>query len=376
MQMNHAEPKNNTHFNTTIHSCSKMEARLSALESAYKRPSVQGHTTSQPNTLFQKSGFSTNSHHRQGDKYMFQHFLRSGDDYGQKSLSSTDSRSQTILIPNSTQEFVEGVIPDYSPLRKIAKVSQIATESLELLVDKGGADVGWVAETGRRDETEAPELAKITIPTFEMYARPRASQKLLDDACVNIEQWLIQKIAMQMGIMETQAFVNGDGKNKPRGYLTHPTTDLGTPEWGKIEKMSSFSEGKIEDTDVLVEVFHSMKPEYLEGAHWIMSRATLAMVRKMKDKDGHYVWLPHVSQESSSTLLGYPVIICDAMPNPSKESLSIAFGNFKQAYQIVERQDIQLLRDPYSAKPYVEFYATKRIGGDVINFDAIKLIQF
>ncbi len=359
----------------------KMETRLKALEAAYKRPAYLPVTeSSNKSLLFQKSSSHQHSY-SQGEQIMFQQFLRNGthssnQNYAQKSLVSNNSRDNTILIPPSTQDFVERVMPDYSPLRKVARVTHITTDSLELLIDQGGGEVGWVVETGKRDETEAPELTKLNISTHEMFARPRASQKLLDDMSIDLENWLAQKIAWQMGLMETQAFINGDGKCKPKGFLSYPKTDLGKPVWGKVEVMSSFVEGKIEDADVLLEVFHSLKPEYLQGACWVMSRATLAMVRKIKDKDGQYLWLPHVSQEGSSTLLGYPVLICDAMPSPAKESLSIAFGNFKHGYQIVERQDIQVLRDPYSAKPYVEFYATKRVGGDVMNFEALKLIQF
>ncbi|MBX9976731.1 MAG: phage major capsid protein [Alphaproteobacteria bacterium] len=235
--------------------------------------------------------------------------------------------------------------------------------------------MGWVAETGAREETAAPELAKLTIGTHEMFARPRASQKLLDDVSVDLEHWLVQKIAWQMGLMETGAFVSGDGKGKPRGFLSYPIAVMGKPEWGKVETLQSGSEGGLEDSDVLVDVFHSLKPEYLSGACWVMARSTLSQIRKLKDKDGQYLWMPHMSEGVASTLLGYPVIICDSMPGLIKDGLSVAFGNFNHAYQIVERQDIQLLRDPYSAKPYVEFYATKRVGGDVVNFDALRLIQ-
>lgn len=344
----------------------KFETRLKGLESAYKRPVSD--RTSFESRVFQKSIHSHN--------HAMENFIRSGEEYGQKSLTTSDSRTSGILIPGPTQDFVKQTTGDYSPIRKIARITTVTTDSLELLLECGGSDVGWVSETSPREETKEPSLTKVTIPTFEMYAKPRASQRVLDDLSINVEEWLVQKIAWQMGVKETEAFIHGDGKGRPRGFLSYEGVPLGHPTWGKIECLKTDNEGGISESDILLDVFYSLKPEYLDEACWIMSRATLALIRKLKDKDGQYLWLPHSLKEGGSTLLGYPVIVCDTMPMPEKGKSGIVFGNFKQAYQIVERQDMHVLRDPYSAKPYVEFYATKRVGGDVINFDALRLIQF
>lgn len=318
---------------------------------------------------------------------MLQNFLRTGHAYTAKyakgrtetkALTSQyqDNGERTLTLPTPHQDILERVITDYSPLRRVARITSITSDRLELLVEQGQGDVGWVSEVGARDETDAPELTKVTIHAHELFAKPRASQKLLDDSHVDVEAWLMQKIAEQMGRKETDAFVMGDGQGKPKGFLTYPSVDLHDPKWEHIETHKTGADGALLESDVLIDVFHAMKPEYLSNAVWMMSRAALSMIRKLKDKDGNYIWTPSVSADGVSQLLGHDVVLCESMPAPSKDSLSIVFANMSEAYHIVERQDVNVLRDPYSAKPYVEFYATKRVGGDVVNFEAIKRIQF
>jgi HK97 family phage major capsid protein len=263
-------------------------------------------------------------------------------------------------------------------MRSVSRVTAISTDALELLQEKGSADVGWVAETAERPETGTPELQKVRIPVHQIYAKPRASQKLLDDASVDIETWLAQKIAEKMTLTENAAFINGDGNGKPKGFLAYDTVEVGKGEWGKFEAVVSKENDALTDGDVLLEAFHALKAPYLRDASWLMARSALAAIRKLKGGDGHYLWQPRMSEGTPSTLLGYPVVVTDDMPalQAGRPSVAVAFGNFREAYQIVDRAGLHVLRDPFSAKPYVEFYATKRVGGDVINFDALKFINF
>jgi HK97 family phage major capsid protein len=314
-----------------------------------------------------------------GAKAEFFSYVRKGmEGLEQKSLTSLNDASGGYLIPPSMLDKIHSSMQVSSPMRSISRVTGISTDALELLQEKGSAEVGWVAETAERPETGTPELQKIRIPVHQIYAKPRASQKLLDDSSVDIESWLAQKIAEKMSLSENSAFINGDGNGKPKGFLVYPLVEVGKPEWGKFEAVSSKANDALTDGDVLVEAFHSLKAQYLNGATWMMARSALAAIRKLKGDNKQYLWQPSMIEGTPATLLGCPVVIADDMPalDVKKPSVAIAFGNFREAYQIVDRAGLHVLRDPFSAKPYVEFYATKRVGGDVINFDALKLVQF
>lgn len=209
------------------------------------------------------------------------------------------------------------------------------------------------------------------IQLHEVYAKPKVSQRMLDDAAINVESWLAGRIADKMAKTENQAFLYGDGVSKPKGILNYPTVELGSGEWGKIESLT-VNLGELKTADHLIDIFYAMRSEYLEGAYWIMPRRVAALIRKLKGEQGAYVWQPSLLADQPNLLMGYPVYLCDDM-NPEQEK--IIFANIAKSYQIVDRSDMNVLRDPFSAKPYVEFYATKRVGGDVINFDAIKIMN-
>lgn len=329
---------------------SKTAARLDQVEIALKRPPV---IEAKP---LEYEGFGR--------------FVRKGiDDISIKSMISADDAKGGYLIPHSAVQLINQQLQSRSIIRRLASVATITNDSLDLLVEKTEPDVGWVAETDRRDETSAPELIKVSIPAHEIFAKPRVSQRMLDDAAINIESWLAERIADKMAKIENQAFLYGDGSAKPKGILAYPAVALGKGEWGKIESIS-LALNKENAADVLIDLFYAMKSEYLEGACWIMSRAVAAKIRKLKDGQGSYLWQPALAADQPNLLLGYPVYLCDDM-KPEEEKL--IFANIHKAYQVVDRSNINVLRDPFSAKPYVEFYTTKRVGGDVINFDAVKI---
>jgi HK97 family phage major capsid protein len=268
-------------------------------------------------------------------------------------------------------------------MRAISRTITISTSSVDILVDSKLPEAGWAASTDdNRDETDSPEIKKVKIPVHEIFAKPIASQKLLDDSQINVEEWLITKIAEKIAALENNAFVNGDGNNKPHGFLQCESSDEEKRDFGKLQHFCTGIKGNFgpEDkaADILIDIVCSIKPIYVKNAKWIMSRAALAKIRKLKNKDGVYLWQPSASESCPSTLLGYPVIIDDDMPGITEgtESTPIAFGDFYSGYQIVDRQGLQILRDPYTSKPFVEFYASKRTGGEVVDFDAIKLLKF
>lgn len=313
-------------------------------------------------------------------KAAFDIFLRKGEEVmaadERKALSvGTDPDGGYVVNPDMSGRIVQKIF-ESSPMRAYASVQVISTDALEGLFDLNEASSGWVGETATRAETNTPQIGKWRIPVHELYAKPRATQKLLDDASINMEAWLAGKVAEKFARDEAAAFVNGNGVGRPRGFLTYAS---GTTLPGQIEQFPTTVNGGLAAApsggDALLDALYGLKAQYRANASWFMNRAMTAIVRKAKDSEGAYIWQPGIAAGQPATLLGYPVASFEDMPAPATGSLSIAVGDMREAYQIVDRIGIRTLRDPYSAKPYVEFYTTKRVGGDVVNFEAIKLIR-
>ncbi len=242
-----------------------------------------------------------------------------------------------------------------------------------------GPSTGWVAETATRPETNSPTLAELTFPTMELYAMPSATQTLLDNSAVNIDEWLAEEVQVAFAQQEGTAFVSGNGSNKPKGFLDYTKVANGSWSWGNIGYVPTGTDAgfDVDDpSDDLIDFIYALKSEYRANAHWVMNRATQATIRKFKDADGNYIWQPAERADLSPTLMNYPIAESEDMPNIASDSYSIAFGDFQRGYLVVDRAGIRVLRDPYSAKPYVLFYTTKRVGGGVQDFDAIKLLKF
>lgn len=311
-------------------------------------------------------------------------YLRKGemalDHADLKALSvGSDPDGGYVVHPDMSGRITQRVF-ETSPMRAYASIQVINTDSLEGLYDNDEAASGWVSETGARSETSTPELGRWSIPVHEMFAEPRATQKLLDDASLNMEQWLADKVNAKFGREENTAFVAGSGVDKPRGFLTYADyTSPGAFEHGKIEQFDTGVSGGFAASpsgiDTLLDTQYGLKSVYRGNASWFMNRATVGAVRKLKDSDGAYVWVPGAVGEPSS-LLGHGIAVFDDMPVIAAGSLSIAFGDMREAYQIVDRMGTRVLRDPFTAKPYIKFYTTKRVGGDVVNFEALKLVKF
>ncbi len=309
-------------------------------------------------------------------------YLRKGrtEGFDQKAMSvDADPEGGYYVMPDTSGR-VASLVYETSPVRQVANVQTITTDALEGFNDLDEAAQAWVGEQTSRTETNTPQIGQWRIPVHEQYAEPRATQKLLDDAMIDIEGWLGGKVADKFARAENAAFVTGDGTLKPRGFTTYGHGTPSASTWNVIERIPTGASGAFASSapgDALVDTVFSLKSAYRAGAVWMMNRSTLGEVRKLKDGDGNYMLQPQFSQSGLGlSLLGFNVVEAEDMADIASDSLSIAFGNFGLGYQIVDRAGIRVLRDPYTAKPYVKFYTTKRVGGDVVNFEALKLVRF
>ena len=297
----------------------------------------------------------------------------------QKALQVGSDPDGGFWVEPDTDGRVVSKVYEMSPIRQVASIQTIGTDALEGTLDLDEAESGWVGETGARDDTQTPQVGKWTIPVMEMYAQPRITQKMLDDSTFDVEAWLERKVGRRFARMEGMAMVKGDGTLRPRGFLTYPD---GTPvagDWKKIARSKTGADGAFHADnpgDVLVDAVYGLKEEYRANATWAMGRQAEAAVRKLKDGQGNYLWTPDFTQRNGRAILGANVINFEDMPAPATDSLSIAIADWEEAYQIVDRVGTRVLRDPYTAKPFVRFYTTRRVGGDVVNFEAIRLVQF
>jgi HK97 family phage major capsid protein len=308
-------------------------------------------------------------------------FLRRGVETELKSVSGAVLADGGFAIPREIDAQIDATLKSISPIRAIANVVQVGTSGYRKLVTVGGTASGWSSEIGARPETGTPQFQEI-VPTFgELYANPSATQAMLDDAAFNVEEWLANEIAIEFAKAEGMAFVSGNGTNRPRGFLTSANSPLAdaTRAFGTLQYLPTGVSAAFAGTnpaDKLVELIHSLRSPYRQGATWVMNSATLSQIRRFKTTDGAFIWQAGIMSGQPDTLLGYPVVEAEDMPDIAANSMSIAFGNFKAGYLIAERSETSVIRDPFTNKPFVQFYATKRIGGTVSNSEAIKLMKF
>ncbi|AUH35423.1 phage major capsid protein [Paracoccus tegillarcae] len=330
-----------------------------------------------------RTPLSTNAEVEVPHQKAFNAYLRSGDDDALRGLpieekGLTVASDGGFLATPRVAETVQNVLSSGASLRKLAHVVMVESAAYEVLVDKGDLGAGWATEADAI-ETGSSGIDRISIPVHELSAMPKASQRLLDDAAFDVEGWLAERIADKFARAEAGAFISGDGIDKPRGILSYPTADHGAEGDGQIGTVSSGSLGSFateHPADALIDLVYALAAEYRANASFVMNSKTAATIRKMKDADGRFVWTDSIAAGQPAQLLGYPVMISEDMPDLDLDSLSIAFGDFHAAYTVVERPDLRVLRDPFSAKPHVLFYATKRVGGGVTDFRAVKLMKF
>ena len=311
-------------------------------------------------------------------------YARKGDaselsSFERKSLSVQSDPDGGYTVPDEIENTIDRVLSQASPIRSIASVKQVSASSFKKPITTTGAISGWVGETGSRAQTAAPSLSSLEFPTMELYAMPAATQSLLDDSHINVEEWLAEEVQTVFAEQEGSAFIVGDGINKPRGFLTYNVVADASQQWGDIGYIASGASGAFagaNPSDQLIDLVYAPKQGYRANARWVMNRSVEGELRKFKDVDGNYIWQPGIAADQPATLMGYPVTEAEDMPDIAADSLSIAFGDFKRGYLVVDRVGIRVLRDPFTSKPYVLFYTTKRVGGGVQNFEAIKLMKF
>ncbi|WP_300516701.1 phage major capsid protein [Aliiroseovarius sp.] len=316
----------------------------------------------------------------------FEAYLRSGDDDALrgldlegKAMSSAVAADGGYLVDPQTADTIKNVLEGASSIRAIANVVNVEATSYDVLIDLSDLGSGWASETGSTTETGTPTIERITIPLHELSALPKASQRLLDDSAFDIDTWLAGRIADRFARAEAAAFINGDGTDKPTGILTHPTLANDSWTWGNIGYVATGTSGDFDATnpaDAIVDLVYSLGAEYRANGAFVMNSKTAGAVRKLKDLDGRFLWSDGLAAGEPARLMGYPVVIAEDMPDIGADAMSIAFGDFAAGYTVAERPDTRILRDPFSAKPHVLFYATKRVGGDVSDFAAIKLLKF
>ena len=313
----------------------------------------------------------------------FAAYLRSGDDDGlrgltveAKGMSTAVAADGGYLVDPQTADTIRSTLSATASIRAIANVVNVNATSFDVLIDHAEMGAGWATETGAVTETDSPQIDRITIPLHELSALPKASQRLLDDSAFDIEGWLAQRIADKFARSEAAAFVNGDGVDKPKGFVTYPQVDNGVWTWGNIGYVPTGAAGDIGSADAMIDLVYALGAEYRAGATFVMNSKTAGLVRKLKDADGRFLWSDGLAAGEPARLLGYPVLIAEDMPDAGAGATPIAFGDFAAGYTVAERPDLRVLRDPFSAKPHVLFYATKRVGGAVSDFAAIKLLKF
>lgn len=340
-----------------------LNARQSALDAAIverSRPVLDTGTGTEPD----------------GYKDAFSAYVKRGEE---KALSIGSNPDGGYLVPSETETVIGSLLREVSPIRAISGVRQISTNVYKRPITTTGPSTGWVGETDVRPETTSQVLSELSYPTMELYAMPAATSAFLDDAAVDVGQWIADEVNAAFAEQETAAFVNGNGINKPTGFLAAPTVAEASWSWGNLGYVATGTVGALPtgaESDVLIDLVYTLKSGYRQNASWVMNRRTQAMIRKLKDVDGNYLWQPAASPDGHATFMGFKLVETETMPDVGTDSLSIAFGDFRRGYLIVDRQGVNVLRDPYSSKPYVLFYTTKRVGGGVADFDAIKLLKF
>lgn len=352
------------------HALDDTKSRLDRLALEMSRPRIGGKLV--------------DDHSGREHKSAFNHYMRSGEASGlkaleAKALSRGSGADGGYLVPLPTERDVLRRLAKFSPIRAISSVREISGASLRRAFSTTGPAAGWVAEADPRPQTNNQQLADMTFPAMELYAMPAATQALLDDAVVDIEQWIAEEVQTAFAEQEGAAFVSGDGVNKPKGFLSYTSVADASWTWNNIGYVATGAAGAFaasDPSDALVSLVYALRAGFRQNGKFVMGRRAQSLVRQFKTTTGDYIWSPPATADAGASLMNFPVVEAEDMPDPAANSLSIAFGDFERGYVVVDRVGIRVLRDPYSAKPYVLFYTTKRVGGGVQNFEAIKLLKF
>ena len=346
------------------------KARLDELTLKARRPSMSGEGAASPGPSEHKRAFES--------------YVRKGETQGlfeieAKSMSIGSNPDGGYLVPTEVETEIGRRLSAASPIRAIASVRQVSSSVYNKPFATTAAVTGWVAETAARPETLAPTLAQLQFPAMELYAMPSATQALLDDSAVNLDQWIADEVLHAFADQESTAFVTGNGASRPKGFLSYTNVADASWTWGNLGYIATGVAGGFaasNPSDKLIDTIYALKGGYRQNAVWITNRKTQSAIRKFKDVNGDYLWQPAAAADGKATLMNFAVVESEDMPDIATGAFALAFGDFNRGYLIVDRVGVRVLRDPYSAKPYVLFYTTKRVGGGVQNFEAIKLMKF
>lgn len=317
-------------------------------------------------------------------KQAFETYVRKGESYGlsaieEKAMSISSNPDGGFLVPQEIAGEIGRLLSKASPMRTIADVREVSASVYKKPFATNGAATGWVGETAARPQTNTNTLAELQFPTMELYAMPAATQSLLDDSAVNLEQWIAGEVQTVFAEQESEAFVVGNGVAKPKGFMDYTKVAQSAWTWGNTGYIATGVAGGFAATnpsDKLLDLVYSLKAGYRQNGSWVMNRGTQAAIRKLKDGQGNYIWQPAVSADGNASLMSFNIVESEYMPDIATDAHALAFGDFKRGYLIVDRVGVRILRDPYSSKPYVMFYTTKRVGGGIQDFDAIKTLKF
>src|SRR6185295_17843689 len=350
----------------------RMDARLDSLTLKSARPPL-GAARGEPQSYEQRE-----------HKSAFDAYVRHGESGNLralevKAMSVGSSADGGYTVPFETEKTIGDRLTAISPIRSIAGQRTISANVYKKPFMTAGPSAGWVGETADRTQTGSPTLAELQFPAMELYAMPAATATLLEDSAVNIDEWIAGEVEQVFAAQEGSAFVSGDGTNKPKGFLSYTTVAESAWAWTKLGYVATGAAGAFASSgpvDAIIDLVYALKGGYRQNGSFVMNRRTQAAVRKLKDAEGQYLWAPPAVAGGRASLLTYQVVEAEDMPDIAANAYAIAFGDFRRGYLVVDRAGVRVLRDPFSAKPYVLFYTTKRVGGGVQDFDAIKLLKF
>lgn len=355
-------------------SINKLQDDITGVKAAMRRPgkALQGEVKGEGNSAYKQAFLNYITKGNEGDLSSLQ----------TKALEVLNNAEGGFMVPPEMSERIVTRQFDTTPMRQLATIMTISSDAVEMLRDTNEPAASWISELGVPADTADGGIGRIRIPVHELYAQPKATQKLLDDAVLNVEEWLINKVAAKFARAENSAFVVGDGIGMPRGFTSYTAQAVAdnSRSWGVLQYVPTGVNGGFATSspaDVLFDLVYQLRVGYHPKASWIMPRAVSDMIRKFKENTTQaYIWQPGLQQGQPATLLGFPVYLGEDMPAVASGSTSLAFGNFEEGYTIVDRTGMQILRDPYTGAPFIKFRCTKRTGGDVVNFEAIKLLKF
>lgn len=352
----------------TAQKAADLEARLAAVETKNGRPGYVSAGGAEPSALMLEAK-------------RLRQFCETGGGLERKAGINTATGSEGgFALPRQLSDAITDQLFTVSPIRRIARIVQVQTSDYRHLIGTRGAGATWRSELGAGNATDAPGMAAI-IPTHgELFAFPEISTWALDDLTIDPEGWLQTNVTDQFAITEGAAFVAGDGNDKPTGFLSGPapvaTADAGRA-FGTLQYVPTGAAAALGATidETLVDMVYTLATPYRAGASWVMNSATAAMIRKLKDIDGRFIWSDSLQAGQPPLLMGFPVALAEDMPNVAANAFPIAFGDFRRGYLIADRTDVRIIRDEVTKPGAVRYIVQKRVGGALTDTNAIKLLK-